>query len=134
MGRSSEQARTSPRKTTRSRIKKLNTKKSYIEQSQLEYLGYWSTRQGIQPLPKKVDAIKNIAPPTKRKELRSFIGMVNYHCDMWIHRSDVLAFLTALTSKTMQWEWTPLHQQAFEQTKALLRRVVFDFPGFFATV
>jgi hypothetical protein len=110
---------------------KMNANKSYIEQSQLEYLSYWIPRQGIQPLPKKVDAIKNIAPPTKRKELRSFIGMVNYHLDMWIHRSDVLASLTALTSTTMRWEWTPLHQQAFEQTKALFsREVLLTFPDF----
>jgi hypothetical protein len=39
--------------------------------------------------------------------------------------------LTALTLKTPRWEWTPLHQQAFENTKALLNReVMLTFPDF----
>ena len=66
---------------------KVNAKKSHFAVSEVEYLGYWITRNGIQPLPNKVQAIKNIAPPKTRKQLRSFIGMVNYYRDMWIHRS-----------------------------------------------
>jgi hypothetical protein len=45
---------------------KINAKKSLFGQDKLEYLGYWITRSGIQPLPKKVDAIKNIATPKTR--------------------------------------------------------------------
>ena len=54
---------------------KVNADKSFFGQSELEYLGYWVTRNGIMPLPKKVDAIKNIATPKTKKQLRSFIGM-----------------------------------------------------------
>ena len=38
---------------------KVNAKKSFFAKSELEYLGFWITRQGIMPLPKKVQAIKN---------------------------------------------------------------------------
>jgi hypothetical protein len=58
---------------------KVNAKKSFFGRSELEYLGYWITRDGIQPVSKKVEAIKNIAPPKTRKELRLFIGIVNYY-------------------------------------------------------
>ena len=51
------------------------------------------------PLPDKVQAIKNIAVPTTKKQLRSFIGIINYYRDMWIHRSEVLSPLTPITSK-----------------------------------
>jgi hypothetical protein len=44
----------------------------------LEYLGYWITRDGIKPLPDKVHAIQKIAEPTNKKQLRGFIGIVNY--------------------------------------------------------
>ena len=37
---------------------KVNLSKSKLCQVELEYLGYWVTRQGIQPLSKKVDAIQ----------------------------------------------------------------------------
>jgi hypothetical protein len=63
---------------------KVNAKKSFFGKDKLEYLGYWITRKGIQPVSKKVEAIKNIAPPTTKRELRQFIGIVNYYQDMWI--------------------------------------------------
>jgi hypothetical protein len=48
----------------------------------IEYLGYWITRQGIQPIRSKVEAILDIKAPKTRKELRQFIGIVNYYRDM----------------------------------------------------
>jgi len=33
---------------------KVDAKKSFFGKSELEYLGYWITREGIQPVPKKV--------------------------------------------------------------------------------
>ena len=58
---------------------KVNMKKSFFARAELEYLGYWITRDGIQPTANKVHAITNIAPPKSQKELRRFIGMVNYY-------------------------------------------------------
>jgi hypothetical protein len=40
---------------------KVNAKKSFFGKHKLEYLGYWITRSGIMPVPKKIDTIKNIA-------------------------------------------------------------------------
>jgi hypothetical protein len=45
---------------------KINAKKSFFGRTELEYLGYWISRQGIQPIAKKVEAIQNIATPTTR--------------------------------------------------------------------
>jgi Reverse transcriptase (RNA-dependent DNA polymerase) len=58
---------------------KFNAKKSYFTKPELEYLGYWVTQNGISPTTTKVNAIANIAVPTTKKELRAFIGMVNYY-------------------------------------------------------
>ena len=78
---------------------KVNAKKSFFAREGLEYLGYWISREGIQPLTAKVEAIQRIAPPKNKRELRRFIGLVNYYRDMWIRRSHVLAPLARLTSK-----------------------------------
>ena len=86
---------------------KVNAKKSFFAHSELEFLGYWITRDGIQPLKEKVAAIMNIDEPKNRKQLRSFIGIVNYYRDMWFRRSHILAPLAALTSKTVKWSWGP---------------------------
>jgi len=55
--------------------------------------------------------------PTTRKQLRSFIGMVNYFKDMWVRRSEILATLAALTSKNVPWKWTDIHGKSFQLTK-----------------
>eukprot|EP00957_Ditylum_brightwellii_P024748 1869890-Ditylum_brightwellii.AAC.1 len=61
---------------------KVNSQKSFFGGQELEYLGYWVTRQGIKPLQKKVEAILKIAPPKTKKQLHSFIGMLNYYRGM----------------------------------------------------
>ena len=49
---------------------KINAKKSFFGRTELEYLNYWISRQGIQPVAKKVEAIQNIAMPTTKRQLR----------------------------------------------------------------
>ncbi len=48
---------------------KVNARKSFFGHSKLEYLGYWITQDGIQPISKKIEAIKNIATPTNKQQL-----------------------------------------------------------------
>ena len=110
---------------------KVNIRKSFFGRSATEYLGFWITRNGISPLPKKVEAILNIAPPTNKKQLRRFIGLVNYYRDMWIHRSHVLTPLTALTSKNAKWQWTEVEQKAFATMKKIVsRETLLAYPDF----
>ena len=40
----------------------------WMEQ-QVEYLGYLINKDGLRPLPKKLTAVTNIAPPRKQKDL-----------------------------------------------------------------
>jgi hypothetical protein len=49
---------------------RVNISKSKVLAEEIEYLGYWITRQGIQPLCNKVEmnAILNIKEPKTRKE------------------------------------------------------------------
>jgi hypothetical protein len=72
---------------------RVNISKSKFFAEKIEYLEYWITRQGIQPIRNKVEifAILNIKAPKTRKELRQFIGIVNYYRDMWFRRSELQA-------------------------------------------
>jgi RNase H-like domain found in reverse transcriptase/Reverse transcriptase (RNA-dependent DNA polymerase)/Integrase zinc binding domain/Retroviral aspartyl protease len=110
---------------------KVNAKKSFFAREELEYLGYWITRHGIQPCSSKVLAIQQITEPKNKKELRKFIGMVNYYRDMWIRRSDILAPLASLTSKTTPWVWTNQHTIAFNNMKKIVsRETLLTYPNF----
>ena len=110
---------------------KVNESKSSFAQTSLKYLGYLISRDGIQPMPDKVEAIRNMAPPKTRRQLQKFIGMVNFYTDMWRGHSNALAPLTALTSNTAKWQWTEQHQQAFERLKTIITKdVLLRFPDF----
>ena len=110
---------------------KVNATKSHFCCGELEYLGYLINREGVRPTMKKIEAIKNIATPKTRKQLRSFIGMVNYYRDMWPKRSHLLAPLSALTSSKVKWNWTDECQKAFEQMKDMIaRETLLTYPDF----
>ena len=110
---------------------KVNAEKSFFGKGKLEYLGYWVTRKGIQPLPKKVDAMLNIQVPKTKRNLRTFVGLINYYRDMWPKRSEYLAPLTNLMSKTAKWKWTDKHTKAFEKIKKLIsKETLLSYPQF----
>eukprot|EP00804_Cyclotella_cryptica_P011423 CCRYP_016384-RA/>CCRYP_016384-RA protein AED:0.34 eAED:0.34 QI:0/0/0/1/0/0/2/0/232 len=99
-----------------------------------EYLGYVLSRDGIKPQPKKVQAILVLTPPQNVKQLRRFLGMVQYYRDIWARRSEILAPLTHMVAnktKKKPWHWDNIHQQAFDTVKATITRdVTLAYPDY----
>jgi hypothetical protein len=75
-----------------------------------ECLGYILTREGIKPQPKKVQAILTLNPPNNIKELRHFLGMVQYYRDMLARRSEMLASLTDLVGECGETKTTRMNK------------------------
>ena len=110
---------------------KVNADKSFFGRSETEYLGFWVSRNGIRPLASKVEAIKAISPPTKVREIRRFVGLINYYRDMWRHRAHILAPLTKLCSTKTKFKWSSVEQNAFEAIKKIVGRdVLLSYPDF----
>ena len=78
---------------------KVNACKSFLCAAETEYLGYVLSRDGIKPQQKKVQAILALTPPQNVKQLRRFLGMVQYYRDTWARRSEMLAPLTDLVGE-----------------------------------
>ena len=67
------------------------------------------------------------------KQLRQFIGMINFYLDMWQKRSELLAQLTAWTSKNFKYDWKDKHQKCFDAIKRVIgREVLLAYPEFSA--
>ncbi len=78
---------------------KVNAAKSTFCALEIEYLGYVLTRDSIKPQSNKVQVILAIKPPTGVKQLRHFLGIVQYYRDLWARWSNMLAPLTSLVGE-----------------------------------
>ena len=103
---------------------KVNASKYYFGAHKFDSLGYHVTRDGVMPIPKKVEAIQALTVPKPCKQLRQFIGMINFYRDMWKKSSEYLVPLTVLTSKNVKYDWKDKHQKCFEAVKHVIGREV----------
>jgi hypothetical protein len=91
-----------------------------------------------------VQAILAIQPPKGVRQLRHFLGMVQYYHDLWARWSNMLAPLTSLVrdcgqtkvskakkNRKEHWHWDEVHQKAFDHVKATIaKEVVLASPDF----
>lgn len=89
-------------------------------QPSVQYLGHRIDKDGIHPTQEKVEAIKGTPTPRNVKELRAFLGAVNYHERFIPRLHAICAPLHQLTSKRRQWKWMPEHEEAFQNVKGML--------------
>ena len=110
---------------------KCNIKKLSFIKPEMGYLGFWVTSTGIQTINKKVEAMVKMMPPNNTKEVRSFIGKVNYYRDMWYRRSHLLHPLSALTSPKVKFKWNDVEHKAFDEIKhAVAHNTLLAYPDF----
>ncbi|GFX78324.1 retrovirus-related Pol polyprotein from transposon opus [Trichonephila clavipes] len=58
---------------------RVNISKSTLGVTHLEFLGYLITPEGSKPLPEKVDAILSYKLPETIRDLRTFLGLINFY-------------------------------------------------------
>ena len=100
----------------------INARKSCFGDHTFDNLGYHVTQDGDMPITKKGEAIKALAVPKTHKQLRQFIGMIKFYRDMWQKRSELLAPLTASTSKNVKYDWKDEQQKYFDAIKCVIGR------------
>ena len=98
----------------------LSAKKCQLASHELDFIGHRITAFGIKPLKKHQEAIENMKPPTDESELKRYLGMVNFNVKFVRKGSQILAPLYKLTSAKVDYEWSDVHQQAFEKIKTEL--------------
>ncbi|BHF72655.1 hypothetical protein SprV_0401572400 [Sparganum proliferum] len=64
----------------------------------LDFLGHHVDAQGLRPLSSKVEAIRDFPPPTSKRQLQRFLGMVNFYRRFLPNCADLMLPLTNLLS------------------------------------
>eukprot|EP00957_Ditylum_brightwellii_P099148 7551775-Ditylum_brightwellii.AAC.1 len=66
-----------------------------------------------------------------RKQLHSFIGMINYYHNIWQGRSKVIAPPAVLMSKMTPWKWASVEQKVFKWAKKIVsQEMLLAYPEF----
>lgn len=78
---------------------KINMDKCLLGVNELNFLGHVIDQNGISPLPEKIEAIQNFPQPTSVRQLRRFIGTLNYYRRFIPNCSSILTPLTNIIQK-----------------------------------
>ena len=99
---------------------KLKKGKCQFLQTAVDYLGYRIDKDGLHPMASKVTAIVNAPEPKDVKELRAFLGLVNYYGKFVKQLSTIAQPLNQLLIKGMKWMWSSKCREAFKKLKDIL--------------
>ena len=83
----------------------------------IEYLGHVVSKDGIHPVPSKVEAIVKAPTPANVQQLRSFLGLINYYGKFIPNLATILRPLNVLLQVNKVWKWSPECAKAFQETK-----------------
>lgn len=93
--------------------------KSSFCQTSIPFLGYTLTETGLQMDSSKVDPILKYPSPKNRKQLKSFLGCINYYNKFLEKYSETIQPLLRLTSKKNKFIWTEEDERIFNNIKQL---------------
>ena len=98
----------------------LNGEKCIFSASEVEFVGFRLTPEGLSPLHSNVEAIQWLPMPSSPAHIASFLGMTAYYLRFLPQYSSTTAPLRLLLKKNAQWAWTPASKDAVMQLKAQL--------------
>ena len=64
--------------------------------------------------------LTKMIPPTNKKELQFFLGIMNYLGKIFPAALEVCEPLRKLTSSKSEWMWNNTYQQLFDKAKAII--------------
>ena len=110
---------------------KLQPNKCAFARTQVRYLGHIVSREGIEPDPEKVRAIREFPRPSNISDLRRFLGMALYYRRFIEEFAEIAQPLHALTEKDRPFQWCPTCEEAFQRLlRCLSSTPILGYPDF----
>lgn len=110
---------------------KINIHKSQFLREQITFLGHIISEKGISMDPEKIKTIQEFQAPRNQKQVRAFLGFINFYRKYIRDLSQLTEKLSQLTKKNCIWKWESEQQSAFEQIKkCFLEDIIIGYPDF----
>ncbi|CAD6241240.1 GSCOCG00012617001-RA-CDS, partial [Cotesia congregata] len=109
----------------------LQPDKCHLFRKEINYLGHIISANGVQPDPKKTDAVAKFPTPNNLKKVREFLGLTGYYRRFIDNYAKTSKPLTSLLQKDAVFEWGNNQIEAFETLKnKLITSPILQFPDF----
>ena len=95
-------------------------KKSEFFINETKWLGQEINENGIKPSEEKVEAIIKLKAPENTKNLKSFLGAIQYMANFLLKHSEQTDRLRKLLKKNEPWIWGPEQETDFNRIKQML--------------
>lgn len=97
-----------------------NLQKCFFLQDKVVYCGHEISAEGLRKTSDKVQAVMETPTPKNVKDIRAFLGLVNYYHRFMPNSATVLKPLNQLLEKDRPWKWTDECEKAFKKAKSLI--------------
>ena len=105
--------------------------KCHFLQARIQFLGHVVSAGIVEPDPAKTEAIRYWPTPKDQHSLQVALGLFNYYRKFVPGFSTVADPLNKLLRKGQRWEWTSVHQAAFDSIKKFLtQEPILTLPDF----
>ena len=108
---------------------KIKLSKCQFFKSHLHYLGHRISANGLELLPEKLEAIKNLAPARNIDEAHHILGLLGYYRPFIPTFANITLPVTNLLKKNTPFIWSSKCQQALDYLKEILcNKLLLQFP------
>ena len=101
---------------------KLNYDKLRFKCTEVHFYGKTYTTDGHKPVQNKITAIIKMPPPSSKREVQSFIGMIHYLTKFSPRLTELSKPIRELIKDKVPFNWSPEHQESFAMLKKELVR------------
>ena len=110
---------------------RLSLHKCHFFKREIQYLGHRLSKEGVQPLHDKTEAISKIKNPSNKKELKSFLATINFYRNHVLGFSQIAKPLYDLLKDNIKFVWKQDQQTAFDELKRRLQSApILRYPNF----
>jgi len=102
---------------------KVKPSKCVLFKTDIQYLGHLVSEAGINPMPDKIQALKDWPAPNCLTDVRAFLGLASYYRKFVRGFATIAEPLTALMRKKVHFSWSQEAQQAFDRLKKAIMEI-----------